>query len=301
VPPIEAIGPGSRAVRCFEWRRTPPLPEFRRREATPPADAGTLLLVESLSALYHGQGEAVVAASDVSFGVGAGECVALIGESGSGKTTIARCIAGLHPPESGRLMLGGELLAALAQRRTRVQRQRIQIVFQNPYDSLNPRHRIGDTIGRPARVLRGIGRAEAARLVDDLLARVRLPLRVAQCFPRELSGGERQRVALARALAAGPDLLVCDEITSALDVSVQAAVLELLSELRTDLGVSLLVITHDLGVVASVAERVIVLERGRICEEAPVESLLTSPEHEYTRRLIEAAPELPDPVADGES
>jgi len=141
-------------------------------------------------------------------------------------------------------------------------------------------------------VLRGLSRREAEAAVAELLERVRLPARLAGRFPPELSGGERQRVAIARALAAGPDLVVCDEITSALDVSVQAAVLELLAELRAELGLALLLITHDLGVVASVADRVVVLENGCICEQGAVRPLLSRPEHEYTRRLVAAAPTL---------
>jgi peptide/nickel transport system ATP-binding protein len=218
-----------------------------------------------------------------------------VGESGSGKTTIARCIAGLHAPEAGRVLLAGTPLAPRARSRSREERRRIQIVFQNPYDSLNPRHRVADSVSRPARVLRGLGPAEADAEVTLLLERVRLPARVARRFPGELSGGERQRVALARALAAKPELVVCDEITSALDVSVQAAVLELLAELRAQLGLALLLITHDLGVVASVADRVLVLERGFVREQGPVAQLLASPAHDYTRRLVEAAPRLPEP------
>src|SRR5439155_18578549 len=195
------------------------------------------------------------------------ECVALVGESGSGKTTIARCVAGLHPPADGRILLDGAPLAPLAGRRALAARRRIQIVFQNPNDSLNPRHRVAEAIARPARVLRGLSRRQADDEVRTLLERVRLPGRLAQRFPGELSGGERQRVAIARALATSPDLVVCDEITSALDVSVQAAVLELLAELRTELGLALLLITHDLGVVASVADRVVVLENGLVCEQ----------------------------------
>ena len=141
-------------------------------------------------------------------------------------------------------------------------------------------------------MLRGVSRKQAETEVAELLARVRLPARLADRFPSELSGGERQRVAIARALAAGPDLVVCDEITSALDVSVQAAVLELLAELRADLGLALLLITHDLGVVASVADRVVVLESGCICEQGEVEPLLSHPGHEYTQRLVAAAPTL---------
>ena len=148
-------------------------------------------------------------------------------------------------------------------------------------------------IARPATVLAGLSRREADARVADLLERVRLPARIANRFPDELSGGERQRVAIARALAAEPDLLICDEITSALDVSVQAAVLEVLEDLRADLGLALLFVSHDLGVVAAVADRVVVLEGGRIRESGPVGELLEDPKSEYTRRLIEAAPRLP--------
>ena len=281
-------------MRCFEWRRTPSLELAERASPRTAGAAKPLLAVEGLRAEHGGRFAPVVAADDVSFDVGAGECVALVGESGSGKTTIARCIAGLHPPAAGRILLDGEALTAMAKRRERDQRRRIQIVFQNPYDSLNPRHRVSDAVARPARVLRELSQEQAMREVASLLELVRLPARVARRFPAELSGGERQRVAIARALAAHPDLLVCDELTSALDVSVQAAVLELLGELRADLGLSLLFISHDLGVVASVADRVLVLDRGMICEEGPVEQLLQSPEHPYTRQLIDAAPRLPD-------
>jgi peptide/nickel transport system ATP-binding protein len=292
MPPLEDVGGGQR-VRCFEWRRTPPL--AANELAAPPSverDA-PLLVVEGLRAEHGGRLDPVVAAHDVSFTVAAGECVAIVGESGSGKTTIARCVAGLHPPADGRVLLDDVPLAPRAAKRSREARRRIQIVFQNPNDSLNPRHRVGDAIARPATILRDLrpreARAEAARLLE----RVRLPARLADRYPGELSGGERQRVAIARALVAHPDLIVCDEITSALDVSVQAAVLELLAELRAELRLALLFITHDLGVVASVADRVLVLENGVVCEHGPVSSLLRAPEHEYTRRLVAAAPRLP--------
>jgi peptide/nickel transport system ATP-binding protein len=293
MPLLEEIG-GGRLVRCFEWRRTPALELVEPIEVRVGSDVTTPLLeVETLRAV-HGRGlDEVVAADEVSFALVRGECVALVGESGSGKTTIARCVAGLHAPAAGKILLDGEPLAAKAKDRPKAARRRMQIVFQNPYDSLNPRHRVGDAIARPARVLRDLSAEEAASEVAVLLERVRLPARLGRRFPGELSGGERQRVAIARALAAKPDLLVCDEVTSALDVSVQAALLEVLAELRAELGLALLFITHDLGVVASVADRVLVLDRGIVCEQGTVGSLLASPSHPYTQRLIEAAPRLP--------
>ncbi|MGH3013739.1 MAG: ABC transporter ATP-binding protein, partial [Gaiellaceae bacterium] len=271
-------------------------PRLTLREPAAPAglEAETpLLVVESLRAEHGGRHDSVVAVRDVSFSVATGECLAIVGESGSGKTTIARCLVGLHQPAAGRVVLDGAPLAPRAAGRPREARRRIQIVFQNPNDSLNPRHRVGDAIARPARLFRDLSAREAAAEVAKLLERVRLPAGVAERYPGELSGGERQRVAIARALAARPDLVVCDEITSALDVSVQAAVLELLAELRGELRLALLFITHDLGVVASIGDRVLVLEGGVVCDDGPVPALLQHPEHEYTRRLVEAAPRLP--------
>jgi peptide/nickel transport system ATP-binding protein len=240
----------------------------------------------------------VTAVSEVTFSLGAGECLALVGESGSGKTTTARCVVGLHRASAGSIEFDGQALAPVARRRTTEQRRRVQVVFQNPYESLNPRHSVTTQVSWPARALRGCSRAEAQAEVTRLLERVRLPGRTASRYPGELSGGERQRVAIARALAAQPDLLVCDEITSALDVSVQAAVLDLLRELRTDLGLALLFITHDLGVVASVADEVLVLDSGQAVEIGGVETVLRSPRADYTRRLIDAAPSLSHAAVD---
>jgi peptide/nickel transport system ATP-binding protein len=293
-PPLEPTGDG-RTVRCFEWQRTPVLaaelePPARRSAG---AEAPALLTVEGLRAV-HGRFNPVVAVDGVTFALAQGECLAIVGESGSGKTTIARCVAGLHEPAAGSVALDGEPLAARARSRPKEARRRIQLVFQNPYDSLNPRHRVGDAIARAAQVLRDLDRAESEAEALALLERVRLPARLARRFPGELSGGERQRVAIARALAAQPDLLVCDEVTSALDVSVQAAVLELLASLRAELRLAVLFISHDLGVVATVADRVLVLDRGRVCEEGRVGAVLAAPSHPYTKRLIEAAPRLPE-------
>jgi peptide/nickel transport system ATP-binding protein len=329
LPELAEISDGH-LVRCFEWRSTRavalgPLitasPEARADPVTAAADSGlvadgnlvvgtgadvrvaesaasdagscqAILAVEHLSAEYRGRGARHVAARDVSFILAEGGCVALVGESGSGKTTIARSIAGLHPPASGRILLAGQELSGRAQRRTTLQRRRVGIVFQNPAEALNPRHTVAAAIARPARLLRGLDSSEAQAEVDRLLDAVRLPARVARRYPGELSGGERQRVAIARALASGPEVLICDEVTSALDVSVQAAVLQLLRELRQELSVAILFITHDLGVVAAVAERTLVLRSGVICEQGPTAQVLGAPQHEYTRRLLAAAPSL---------
>jgi peptide/nickel transport system ATP-binding protein len=291
-PPREEIARGH-FVRCFEWRRveaSTPLGEVRvieRREKQPP-----LLAVESLEASHRSHHDRVIAAAGISFSVAPGECLGLVGESGSGKTTIARCIVGLHQPSAGRILLDGEPLAPRAKDRTREQRRRCQIVFQNPYESLNPLRRVGDQVSHAARLLRGLGAKEAQVETLRLLELVRLPARTADRFPRELSGGERQRIAIARAAVTQPDLIVCDEITSALDVSVQGAVIELLADLRATFDVSLLFITHDLGVVASIADRVIVLDRGRICEEGPVDRVFHDPTSQRAQELLEAAPRL---------
>ena len=292
VPALTEAGAGRR-VRCLRWQETPEVTVRRRYLLEPPEESGPFLLdVDSLRATFGSRDSEVVAADDVTFAMEMGECLALVGESGSGKTTIARCIVGLHRPAGGRLSFDGRPLEPLARQRSKEERRRVQIVFQNPYESLNPRHTVEETIKSAALFFHRMGRSEARRQVHDLLGKVRLPERLAARYPAELSGGERQRVAIARALAAQPDLLVCDEVTSALDVSVQAAVLELLNELRGELGLSLLFITYDLGVVASVADRVLVLQEGVVRERGSTSEILTSPSHDYTRRLTSSAPSL---------
>jgi peptide/nickel transport system ATP-binding protein len=295
VPALEQAGP-EHSVRCVRWNELElSEPGSAGSRAAAPAGAGRPLLeVSGLEVEYRSGRGRNVAVSDVSFAIEAGRCVALVGESGSGKTTIGRCIAGLHVPTAGRIVFDGQELDGSARDRALDQRRRIQIVFQNPFESLNPRHRVGASIERPLRVLRRLSRDDAAGEVSTLLERVRLPARVAERYPVELSGGERQRVAIARALAAKPDLLVCDEVTSALDVSVQAAVLELLAELQRELHLSMLFITHNLGVVACVSDSVLVMDRGSLCESGAVADVLSTPSDDYTRRLLGAAPCLPD-------
>jgi peptide/nickel transport system ATP-binding protein len=298
VPALGEAVPGH-TVRCVRWNELE-LGEALGdtvRAAAPARGGAPLLEVSGLHVEYRSGRGRNVAVRDVSFAIEAGTCVALVGESGSGKTSIGRCIAGLHVPSSGRIVFDGQELAGSARGRTLDQRRRVQIIFQNPFESLNPRHRVGESVMRPLRVLRRLSRGHAAREVELLLERVRLPARVADRFPVELSGGERQRVAIARALAASPDLLVCDEVTSALDVSVQAAVLELLTELQRELHLSMLFITHNLGVVACVSDSVLVMDRGSLCETGRVTDVLSTPTDDYTRRLLGAAPCLPDRAA----
>ncbi len=293
VPPLDPIEDGH-DVRCFRYEQTPKINPIllQRQQNLGESGRRVALRVEGLHAEHVSHGGRVVAAADVSLTVHAGACVALVGESGSGKTTIARAIAGLHPIARGRVLLGDEEVPSLVRRRTVDQRRRIQLVFQSAAEALNPRRTVRDSIGRPAQVLRGMGRREVPQEVNRLLDSVRLPARIADRYPRELSGGERQRVAIARALAADPEVILCDEITSALDVSVQAAVLQVLGDLRRDFGLGLLFITHNLGVVATVADEVLVLQRGLICEQGPTTDVLEKPQDAYTQRLLAAAPSV---------
>lgn len=298
VPELETVATSHKA-RCIRWRDTPRIELAPSKHSPKPTEAPVLLALDGVSAAYQSGRASRPVVHDVSFQIRKGECLALIGESGSGKTTIARCVAGLHSPTAGEIVFDGSRLPRSAAKRTRDARRRIQFVFQNPHDSLNPRLRIRDEIARPGRVLRGLSHAEAYRDVGELLDRVRLPLALADRFPGELSGGERQRVAIARALGARPELMICDEITSSLDVSVQAAVLELLEELREQLGLAMLFITHDLGVVSSVADRGVVLRDGRVCETGDVRELLDGPTEEYTSQLLASVPKLAAASADG--
>jgi peptide/nickel transport system ATP-binding protein len=295
VPDLRAVVAPDHLARCIraeDVRVAAPEVPAASRAVDATGEAAPVLEVRGLRAEHRSRQETVVAAADVSFTIRQGRCVALVGESGSGKTTIARTIAGLHPLAGGTIRLQGAELPALARKRDTDQRRRIQLVFQNPADALNPKQTLATAISRPARLLRGLGAREAQAEVLRLLDLVRLPARIADRYPAEVSGGERQRVGIARALAAQPDVIVCDEVTSALDVSVQAAVLKLLAELRKDLGLAMLFITHDLGVVATVADEVLVLEYGLVCEQGPTGEILEHPSQDYSRRLLDAAPSV---------
>ncbi|MHB1570586.1 MAG: ABC transporter ATP-binding protein [Solirubrobacteraceae bacterium] len=255
----------------------------------PDPDAATdrmLLRVCDLSA-YHGQRQVL---DGISFELSRGECLALVGESGSGKTTLARAIVGLHAGRTGEIALDGSPLAPNARERPSEPCRRLQYVFQSPYNSLNPRRTIGDIIHIPLRHFLGLRGASARERVAQLLEHVALPAAAMSRYPDELSGGERQRVAIARALAAEPEVLICDEVTSALDASVQAAIIRLLEELQRSDHLAILFVTHNIALVRTIAQRVIVLDEGRIVEIGPTDAVLDTPRHRYTRGLIRDIP-----------
>lgn len=231
----------------------------------------------------------------ISLRLSQGETLGMVGESGSGKSTILRTIAGLMAPAEGRILLGEDtLLGATVEERRPDQLRRLQMVFQNPDDSLNPRQTVADILSQPLRLYFGLsGKTLQDRMVE-LLETVRLGAHYLDRRPGQLSGGEKQRVAVARAFAAGPEIVLCDEITSALDVSVQAAVLELLNDLKGMHGTAFVFVSHDLTVVRALSDRVAVLYQGRICETGPVNAVYTQPSHPYTEALLGAVLE-PDP------
>jgi oligopeptide/dipeptide ABC transporter ATP-binding protein len=225
----------------------------------------------------------------VDLGVQPGEVLGLVGESGCGKSTLARCIVGLYQPTAGEVLWQGQPLSA---RRDRAQRRRMQMVFQDPYSSLNPRMTVRQTLSELLRVHRLVPRSQIDARCRELMDLVGLGERSLDAHPRQFSGGQRQRVSIARALALEPDMLIADEPVSALDVSVQATVLNLLDELRRQLGLTMLFIAHNMAVVRHVCDRVAVMYLGRIVETAPTAELFTNPRHPYTQGLLKAVPRL---------
>ncbi|MFT4037966.1 MAG: ABC transporter ATP-binding protein [Thermomicrobiales bacterium] len=306
-PALFDAGPGHRS-RCFFW------PEVRlargRRgsndaERAPARAAGSpILTIADLEKHYRqqpgllpGLGGAVVRAVDgVSLELAAGETLAVVGESGCGKSTLSSCIIGLQEPDAGEIRLDGKALPARASARPREMRRQIQVVFQNPDTALNPAHTIAEIVGRPVRLFTGLSDSREVRArVEQLLASVNLDSSFLDRYPAQLSGGQKQRVGIARALAGRPSVVVCDEPVSALDVSIQATVLNLLQDLQEEEAYSYIFISHDLSVVRYLADRVAVMYLGQIMEAGTTEQVFSPPHHPYTEALLSAAP-APDPT-----
>jgi peptide/nickel transport system ATP-binding protein len=299
MPPLLPIAP-DHAVRCIRAEEV--ISEGKSRVGDPiempTADKSELpaLRLANVVASY-GRNEVL---HSVSLSLAAHECLALVGESGSGKTTVARAIAGLHRSWTGSIALSGAELPRAARQRSSEARRRIQYIFQNPYGSLNPRQTIGQIIGQPLRVFGTASGREADRRTAEMLEQVSLTAAYARRYPDQLSGGERQRVAIARALVCDPTVLICDEVTSALDVSVQAAIVELLGSLQRHLGLAMLFITHNLPLVRSIAQRVVVLSQGSVVELGDTGQVLANPQQPYTRQLLSDTPSLEAATADAD-
>ena len=256
-----------------------------------------LLSVRDLVVAYPGRGlrqKAVEVLHGISIDVRAGETVGLVGESGSGKTTLGRAVLGLAPVTSGEIRFRGTRIDDLGKKQRRSLSADLQVVFQDPYTSLNPAMTVADVLAEPLRVA-GSDRAGADRRVRELLDAVHLPADAGQRLPREFSGGQRQRVAIARALSRDPALIVCDEPVSALDLSTQAHVLDLFTEIQERTGVAYLFVTHDLAVVRHTSHRVAVMHRGELVETGDADQVTSAPQHPYTQKLLLAAP-VPDPT-----
>lgn len=250
--------------------------------------APPVLSVDDLVVRYGSRrGKPIYAVNGVSFSIGRGETLGLIGESGSGKSTVARATIGLQPLTAGSIKLNGVEVWQQSTRQRRDARQRVQIVFQNPYEALNPRQRIAASVREP---LRTAGPDESESFVARALDRVGIEASMFRRWPHELSGGQRQRVCIARALVTDPELVICDEVVSALDVSVQAEILNLLADLQDTYGISYLFISHDLGVVSNISDRVAVMYLGRLVEIGRTEQVVSEPIHPYTRALLASQP-----------
>jgi peptide/nickel transport system ATP-binding protein len=299
-PPVEEVSPGHR-VRCWRYKEV----------GAHVAELDIHLRDKSLS-VHEAEERLVISVRDVnafyqhketlhgiSTSLSERRCLSLVGESGSGKTTLARCIAGLHPHKIvGDIEFNGKALSRDARDRPRATRQAIQYIFQSPYSSLNPRKTIGQILSQPLRVFFDLSRDEMEGRMEKVLEQVALDSSLLSRYPDQLSGGERQRVAIARGLAAEPTVLICDEVTSWLDVSVQAAIIELLAGLQREMGLSMLFVTHNLALVRSISQEVAVMNEGRIVEYGGVDAVLEDPQADYTKKLLSDTPTIPAVTAE---
>jgi peptide/nickel transport system ATP-binding protein len=289
------LGPG-RSSRCYLHDRTDDLPRNTPVDLPLPATAepaNPIVVLRNVSKTFGSAGESVQALAGVNLAIDRGETLGLVGESGSGKTTLARILLGLVPPDAGSAIeLDGKPLGSDLRKRSQAQLKEMQIVFQNPDSALNRRHTVRRLISRPLVKLAGLSGAALRERLADLVRSVRLEDRHLSLRPRQLSGGLKQRVAIARAFGGGPRIVVCDEPTSALDVSVQAAILNLLADLQAKEQVTYLFISHDLGLVRYLSDRIAVLYLGRVMEVGPAERVFSGPHHPYTEALLSAVPSL---------
>ncbi len=262
---------------------------YRKPEARPPPEE-PLLRIDNITARYNKSARVL---EDIDLKIGRQRTVAVVGESGSGKSTLARVVTGLLPPEDGRVLFDGEVLPSALGQRSREQLRRMQMIYQMPDTALNPRQRLRETIGRPLTFYLGLNGSERDDRVCELLEMIELdPDDFIDRYPGELSGGQKQRVCIARALAAQPDLIICDEVTSALDQLVAEEILKLLQRLQDDLHVSYMFITHDLATVRAISDEIVVMLQGRIVEQGPRNDILTPPHHAYTDLLLSSVPEM---------
>ena len=283
-------GPARELLQNPRQQYTRELLSVRRRQKETAPDSGrNILEVRGVSASYNGRDDVV---HEVSFKVARGTTVAVVGESGSGKTSAARVITGLLPPRKGEIVFDGKVLPpGLAQRNKDILR-RLQMIYQMPDVALNPRHKVRKILGRPLQLYFGMGKDERETRIKELLEMTELPARYIDRYPSELSGGEKQRICIARALAAEPELVICDEVTSALDQLVAEGILKLLDGLQKELGISYLFITHDLATVKAIADEVIVMLLGRVVEQGEKKVMFQPPHHEYTELLLSSVPEM---------
>jgi peptide/nickel transport system ATP-binding protein len=263
--------------------------KLKKVESASDGERDVILDIRNVTASYTGKGNVL---EDINLKIRRGKTVALVGESGSGKSTLARVITGLLPPSQGSVLYNGQELTRGLRSRGKEQLRQIQMIYQMPDTALNPKQKVSQIIGRPLQFYFGMNAKDREKRVLELLRKIELPEKYYGRFPSELSGGEKQRICIARALAAKPDLIICDEVTSALDQLVAKGILKLLQDLQDEMGVSYLFITHDLATVKAISDEIVVMLKGRVVEQGPKQEILTPPHHEYTELLLSSVPEM---------